>query len=129
MVSTIEAEIKEIKSEIQKPIFEEAKTGVTAVAEPIKLLGELLGFLRKEKLMSLLMLCRQISKIEVQEKVAEIFSDDDEMLELQTNEKYRVEIVRFFESKGLGFKVHENEKVVSEVDELKRLLGKKLVIK
>ena len=95
----------------------------------IKLLGELLGFLRKERLMSLLMLCRQISKLEIQGKVVEIFSDDDEMLELQTNEKYRVEMIRFFESKGLSFKVHENEKTVSEVDELVRLLGKKLVIK
>ena len=79
--------------------------------------------------MSLLMLCRQISKLEIQGKVVEIFSDDDEMLELQTNEKYHAEIVKFFEGKGLSFKVHENEKVVSEVDELVRLLGKKLVIK
>ena len=126
----MKTEIEAIKSEIQKPIFEEVKnTQSVEEMSSIKLLGELLGFLRKERMMSLLMLCRQISKIELQGKVAEIFSDDDEMLELQTNEKYRVEIVKFFESKGLSFKVHENEKIVSEVDELVRLLGKKLVIK
>lgn len=127
-MKAVETEIKEIKSEIQKPIFDSISTE-TVSNEPIKLLGELLGFLRKERMMSLLMLCRQISKLEIQGKVVEIFSDDDEMLELQTNEKYRAEIVKFFESKGLSFKVHENEKTVSEVDELKRLLGKKLVIK
>lgn len=127
----MKVELQEIKSEIQKPMFEEISKPQNDESEmsPMKILGELLGFLRKEKSMALLMLCRQISKIEINGKVVEIFSDDDEMLELQTNERHRAEISKFFESKGLSFKVHENEKIVSEVDELKRLLGKKLVIK
>ena len=113
-------------------MFEEVSTKKTNGFEEtnsLKVLGELLMQLRKERSMSLLMLCRQISKIELDGKVAVIYSDDDDMMSLQTNEKYHAEISKFFESKGLGFRVHENEKVTTEVDELKRLLGKKLVIK
>lgn len=79
--------------------------------------------------MSLLMLCRQISKIEVQGKQAVIFSDDDSMISLQKNERYFLEISKFFESKGLSFVVNENVKENKDLEELKRLLGKKLIIK
>ena len=128
VIQKVKEEIDEIKSEIQKPIFEEKASTNTESGElnSMKILGE---FLRKEKSMSLLMLARQISKIEIENKVAVIFSNDDDMMSLQTNEKYHAEVSRFFESKGLGFKVHENEKSTTEIDELKRLLGAKLVIK
>ena len=46
-----------------------------------------------------------------------------------TNEKFHTEISKFFASKGLGFKVKEKETKFSEVDELKRLFGEKLIIK
>lgn len=127
----VKTELKEIKSEIQKPMFDDvSKQSVADDSQSsLKILGELLGYLRKERLMSLLMLSRQISKIEVENKTAVIYSDDDDVMSLQTNERYHIELLKFFESKGLGFKVHENEKVTTEVDELKRLLGEKLVIK
>ena len=79
--------------------------------------------------MSLLMLCRQIEKIEVDGKIALICSNDDDMMSLQTNEKHHGVISKFFESKGLGFKVKEKEVKFSEVGELERLFGRKLVIK
>ena len=79
--------------------------------------------------MSLLMLSRQITDIIVEENVAVIYSNDDDIIELQTNEKYRCEIAEFFKSKGLSFKVNEKVEQVTEVDELKRLLGAKLKIK
>ena len=131
VIQKVKEELDEIKSEIQKPIFEEKASTNTESGElnSMKILGEFLTFLRKEKSMSLLMLARQISKIEIENKVAVIFSNDNDMMSLQTNEKYHAEVSRFFESKGLGFKVHENEKSTTEIDELKRLLGAKLVIK
>lgn len=148
----VKIELKEIKGEIQKPMFEDAKElkvankqenltssdgfcvdvvtkSDTSSLNPLKLLGELLSFLRKERSMSLLMLCRQISKIEIEDKTAIIYSDDDEILMLQTNERYHSEMSKFFESKGLSFKVQENIKETTEVDRLKELLGNKLVIK
>lgn len=133
-IVAVKSEIKEIKAEMQKMAFEEKPSEATAVSgggeiSPLKLLGELLTFLRKEKSMSALMLCRQISKIEVQGKTAIIYSDDDEMMALQNNDRFRADVSRFFEGKGLGFKVNENIKQETEVDELKRLLGSKLVIK
>ena len=79
--------------------------------------------------MSLLMLSRQITDIIVEENVAVIYSNDDDIIELQTNEKYRCEIAEFFKGKGLSFKVNEKVEQVTEVDELKRLLGAKLKIK
>ena len=137
MVEEVKVELQQIKSEIQKPMFEEEKGDENNVVfekteenqNPMKLLGELLAFLRKERSMSLLMLCRQIDKIEIDGKTAVIFSNDDDMMSIQTNDRFRTDISRFFESKGLGFKVKEKEVKFSEVDELQRLLGKKLKIK
>ena len=66
----ISQEIGEIKQEIEqaKPMF---------INDEIKLLGELLGYLRQSKEMSLLMLCRQIKSIKVKDGIAEIVSDDN----------------------------------------------------
>lgn len=142
VIQEIKVEISEIKSEIQKPTVQEfvnsgaflenqsvMENSRPAEISPMKILGELLSFLRREKSMSALMLARQISKIEIDGKVAVIFSDDDEIQALQKNDRFRADITNFFESKGLSFKIHENEKQVTEVDELKHQLGKKLVIK
>lgn len=139
-VEKVKAEIQEVKKEIQKPAFgvdEKSALKKNDVgenlsdgsAQSIKILGELLTFLRKEKSMSLLMLCRQIEKIEIDKGIAIIYSEDDDIMSLQTNEKYHSEISKFFENKGLGFKIKEKVVEVSEVDELKRLFGKKLIIK
>ena len=132
MVQKLEKEISSIKQEIkEKPIFEETVSAVQNEGEvkSIKLLGELLVTLRKARSMSLLMLCRQISKIELDGKTAVIFSEDKDIIELQKNERYFAEISEFFESKGLSFKVQEIVEDNTELDELKRLLGRKLVIK
>ncbi len=132
VVQKLETEISSIKQEIKnKPIFDESEKSSTQTQNngSIKLLGELLVNLRKAKSMSLLMLCRQISKIELDGKTAVIFSEDKDIIELQKNERYYAEISNFFESKGLSFKVQEIIEDKTEIDELKRLLGRKLVIK
>ena len=116
----------------QNLIFDESsKSSVQSEGEAgsIKLLGELLVTLRKSRSMSLLMLCRQISKIELDGKTAVIFSEDKDIVDIQNNERYYAEISKFFESKGLSFKVQEVVEDKTEIDELKRLLGRKLIIK
>ena len=96
--SVISQEIGEIKQELEqsKPVV---------LGDDIRLLGELLGYLRQNKEMSLLMLCRQIKTIKVDAGVAEIVSDDDNMKSLVSNEKYHQVVGEFFKGKGLGFKI------------------------
>ena len=116
----------------QNLIFDESSKSPAqseSEAGSIKLLGELLVTLRKSRSMSLLMLCRQISKIELDGKTAVIFSEDKDIVDIQNNERYYAEISKFFESKGLSFKVQEVVEDKTEIDELKRLLGRKLIIK
>ena len=96
----ISQEIGDIKQEI-----EQSKSIV--LNDEIKLLGELLGYLRQNKEMSLLMLCRQIKSIKVKDGVAEIVSDDNNIDSLVLNEKYHQVIGEFFKGKGLGFKIFE----------------------
>lgn len=132
VVKKLESEISSIKQEIKdKPIFNENENSSSQIKNDgsIKLLGELLVTLRKSRSMSLLMLCRQISKIELEGKTAVIFSEDKDIIDLQKNERYYAEISNFFESKGLSFKVQEIIEDKTDIDELKRLLGRKLVIK
>lgn len=132
VVQKLETEISSIRKEIQnKPIFDESESSSSQSKNDgsIKLLGELLVTLRKARSMSLLMLCRQISKIELEGKTAVIYSEDKDIIDLQKNERYFAEISNFFESRGLGFKVQEVVEDKTDVDELKRLLGRKLIIK
>lgn len=118
----ISQEIGEIKQEIEqaKPMF---------INDEIKLLGELLGYLRQSKEMSLLMLCRQIKSIKVKDDIAEIVSDDDNIDLIVSNKKYHQVIGEFFKGKGLGFKIFEKVKTESAEDVLNKLLGGKLVVK
>lgn len=118
----ISQEIGDIKQEI-----EQSKSIV--LNDEIKLLGELLGYLRQNKEMSLLMLCRQIKSIKVKDGVAEIVSDDNNIDSLVSNEKYHQVIGEFFKGKGLGFKIFEKVKTESAEDVLNKLLGGKLVVK
>ena len=120
--------LKEIVSEIQEIKFEiEEKDKTENVG--LKLLGELLGFLRQTKEMSTLMVCRQIKNIECKNNVAIIDSDDSWVAELETNDRHSAVLRKFFESRGLGFKIKEKQTEENDVDKLNRLLGGKLVIK
>lgn len=120
--NVISAEINSIKQEIEQ-------ANPVVINDEIKLLGELLGYLRQNKEMSLLMLCRQIKSIKVSADIAEIDSDDAGIAEIMTNEKYHVVVSEFFKQKGLGFKVFEKVQTESAVDVLNKLLGGKLVVK
>lgn len=78
-------------------------------------------------MMQMLLICRQIQKIEISEGVAEISSDED-LSELVKNEKFSAELAGFFKNKNLGYKIKEKEVTVSCEEELNRLLGGKLKI-
>ena len=110
--------------------FGEIKSKVQPNESPTSgfhLLGELLSYLRENRLMQLLLICRQIQKIEIIGTVAEISADED-LSELNENENFKAELVKFFASKNLGYKIKEKVKTVSAEDELRALLGNKLKI-
>ncbi len=92
------------------------------------ILGELLGYLRENKLMSTLMLCRQIEKIDVKSGVCELSAVSGDISELFANEKHKQELEKFFKGKGLGFKIQENIKTKSKVDLLCDIFGNKLIV-
>jgi DNA polymerase III gamma/tau subunit len=90
---------KQEKSESAKPTFG------NAISENQKLLGELLGYLRDQKLMSLLMACRQIYKIAVDGAVARLFVKDASSVSVITSAKYKPILSEFMDNHGLKWEV------------------------
>ena len=93
------------------------------------LLGDLLFYLRTQKIMSTLMMCRQIQKIEIKDNVAMLFSEESDLTELTTNEKHKFELDKFFKGKGLSFKIKEKTKEIDTIEILKEFFGDKLIVK
>lgn len=91
-------------------------------------LGDLLGFLRTNRLMSTLMICRQIERIGIQNGVANLFSETADLSELVQNDKHKSELDKFFKSKGLSFKLLEKKKDKNPIDELREFFGDKLIV-
>ncbi len=111
-------------NEIKQDIFKQKEQS----NDNLKLLGELLKHLRTSKSMALLMICRQIKKLEVENNVVYIDSDDIQIQQLSTNDKYKLELDLFFKQKGLSYKIVETHKEISKIDILNNLLGGKLII-
>ena len=107
-----------------QPSFIEAKQEI--VFDGNKLLGELLGYLRTNKLMSILMVCRQIVKIEIDSGDAVLYPGATD--EISNNEQIREELKKFFIGKGLGFRMYKEKKERNPVDELNEMLGGKLKV-
>ena len=93
------------------------------------LLGELLATLRKQKLMTSLLLCRQIKAFEIENKIAKLVADEDVLKEISENDKCKAEISEFLESKGLSLSIIIQNKEEDSLEKLKSLLGGKLQIK
>ena len=91
-------------------------------------LGDLLGVLRTNRLMSTLMICRQIERIDIQNGVANLFSETADLSELVQNDKHKSELDKFFKSKGLSFKLLEKKKDKNPIDELREFFGDKLIV-
>lgn len=130
----IEKEISSIK-EAQKVLKAEPQVpfGVLGAGEQKRfddnLLGDLLFYLRSGKIMSTLMLCRQIEHIEVSDGVAYLMSESSDLSELFNNERHRAELEGFFKGKGLGFKIKEKVKENDPIDTLREFFGEKLIVK
>ena len=93
------------------------------------LLGDLLFYLRSEKIMSTLMLCRQIDAIEIVDGIAILRSEREDLSVLIQNEKHKSSLDLFFKEKGLSFKIKEESKQEDPIDELREFFGDKLIVK
>lgn len=107
--------------------FDNVKSGQTNSQED--LLGELLSWLRGNKQMSVLMMCRQIEAIRVENGVAQLFSEKADLGELISNENYKQVMDGFFKSKNLSYKIKEKQKHIDPIGELKEMFGEKLIVK
>lgn len=105
------------------------KTKSAATNKEDALLGEMLKWLRENKFMSTLMICRQIESIKIQDGVAELSSERGGLDELVLNEKHKVELEKFFKAKGLSYKIKGKTKSISPIQALSELFGDKLIIK
>ena len=140
-IAEIKSELAEIKKETAKmiesrnvgqsqmPVFDNNPSAKNNVVCDDNMLGDLLFYLRTQKLMSTLMMCRQIEKIEIKENVALLSSENAEISELTINDKHKTELDKFFKSKGLSFKIKERKKEVDSIEILKEFFGDKLTIK
>ena len=126
--SSVEINLKEV-SQVVEVELQEVKQEVKTHDEKLMILGDMLKFLRENRSMSLLMLCRQIDKIEIEDNVVVIYSNDNDIMQLVLNEKYKTELDEFFKDKGLSFRVNEKKQEVSPIDTLNEMLGGKLVVK
>ena len=140
-IAEIKHELSEIKKETAKIVesknieqsqmlvFDSQSSIQKNVSVDENLLGDLLFYLRTQKIMSTLMMCRQIQKIEIKDNVAMLFSEESDLTELTTNEKHKVELDKFFKSKGLSFKIKEKTNEIDTIEILKEFFGDKLIVK
>lgn len=98
------------------------------VVQVDELLGDLLFYLRQNKAMSTLMICRQIERIVIKDNVAILCSEKVDISEIMTTERNRLEVEKFFSQKGLGFKIEEKKKEKNKSDLLKEFFGDKLIV-
>ncbi len=126
-ISSIKEAQKILKTEPQIPFAVMGEKSVSKFDD--NLLGDLLFYLRTEKLMSTLMLCRQIEHIEISDKTAMLLSESSDLSELTNNEKHKSQLDVFFKGKGLGFKIKEKIKELDPIDSLREFFGEKLIVK
>lgn len=124
-------EINEIKNVVKEIVCEPQNSFIelqeqTEMFDGNKILGELLGYLRVNKLMSVLMVCRQIKKIEFEERTAVIYPSSTD--EISGNEQTCVELKKFFDSKGLSYRIYQEKQQRDPVEELNQMLGGKLKV-
>ncbi len=94
-----------------------------------KLLGQILTYLREQKLMSLLMACRQITKIAIEGKVAKFYIKDTSAIALLSSEKYSRVISEYLENFGYKWQIVGQSTTANPVNDLSSKLGGKLEIK
>lgn len=102
----------------------------TSATSGDKLLGQILTYLREQKLMSLLMACRQISKISVENNVAKLFVKDQSAISMLQSEKYGNILSEYLDNFGLKWQIAgTNTTVGGNVGDLASKLGGRLEIR
>lgn len=94
-----------------------------------KLLGQILTYLREQKLMSLLMACRQITKVEIEDKVAKLFIKDNSAISLLSSEKYNRVLTEYLDNFGYKWQIVSTNTTSNPVGDLSSRLGGRLEIK
>ena len=120
---------QETKVEVktQEPVQTVKQETLPAAGE--KLLGQILTYLREQKLMSLLMACRQINKIVVSNNVAKLFIKDSAAISMINNERYSKILNDYLNNFGLKFEVANTASSGGDLGELSSKLGGRLEIK
>ena len=135
-ISEIKKEVNQLATEIKKQktiqtevqIFD-SKLEKTEDNSSENILGDLLFYLRTQKFMSTLMVCRQIEKIEIESDVAKLFSETADLTEIVTNEKHKQVLDEYFKNRGLSFKIKEKNKEVDPIEKLREYFGEKLIVR
>lgn len=104
------------------------KQTLPTVSSNDKLLGDLLETVRQQKLMSLLMACRQIYKLAVEEKTVKLYIKDQASISMLNTEKYGKILTEYFETYGLKWQIVTTSGG-GNIDDLSLKLGGKLQIK
>ena len=91
--------------------------------------GELLNYLRQNKYMSLLVICRKILKLSLIENIVQIEFESGLEKDVLSNQTYLQVLNEFFKTKNLDVKIKNNLSEESDKDKLNKLFGGKLQIK
>lgn len=117
-----------MQSEQKQATSIEQPTKTKPLSSGEKLLGELLNYLREQKLMSLLMACRQISKVVIEDKVAKFSIRDQASINMIKTEKYSKIISAYLDNYGLTWQI-VTITGGGNINELSQKLGGKLEIR
>ena len=124
--------VEEIK-EIIKPQIEESKEEISfkpqKTDDGFKLLISLMKHLRDKQNNKLLMICRQIQKIEIVEDKISLIAEESVLDEIFQNSEFCNELQLFFNTLNLSLKINGQNKEELVVSELKKWLGDKLTVK
>lgn len=102
----------------------------TVVEVNDKTIGELLNYLREQKLMSLLMACRQIKKIDIENNVAKLYLRDKMSKDMILQDKQKEILNKYFEEKGLAWQIVDMMAMYDgKSGDLSKKLGGKIEVK
>ena len=94
-----------VQKQVQEKQSQVVASNNTVVEVNDKTIGELLNYLRSEKLMSLLMACRQIKKITIEKNVAKLYLRDQMAKDMMLAEKQKAILNKYFADKGLDWQI------------------------
>ena len=119
----------EIVNEIEQLESEINFNSKNSFDDGFKIFTELLRYLRDEKNLKLLMICRQIQKINIEKNIVSFNAEDSVIDEIINIQEFYDELKTFFERYDLSLKINSPAENISTADKLREWLGKKLIIK